>query len=66
MISKEWFNRASKLYKSPKCFDNETLLRWNVARVEFVLIVNLLKLLISPAVKTVHSGVRYIGNIHGK
>ena len=47
VIAKEWFNNA-RLCKWSKCFDNEVILRWNVARVEFfLLIVTLLKLLIS-------------------
>ena len=30
------FNKASRLYKSSKCFDSDAILRWIVARVEFL------------------------------
>ena len=47
MISKEWFNKASKLSKSSKSYDSKAILKWGVPRVKFFLIVSLLKPLIS-------------------
>ena len=44
-ISKERFNKASKLCKSSKCFDSEAMLSWSAAKVNFF-IVNFLKSLI--------------------
>ena len=42
IISKEYFNKDRKFCKSSKCFDSDTILRWRVAREEFLFILSLL------------------------
>ena len=43
IISKECLNKDKKFCKSSKCFDSDAILRWRVAKEEFLFVLCLLK-----------------------
>ena len=43
IISKECLNKDKKFCKSSKCFDSDAILRWRVAKEEFLFVLSLLK-----------------------
>ena len=56
IISNECFYKDMKFCKSSKCLDNEALLRWRVARDEFLFILSLLKSLMSWYLESIETG----------
>ena len=55
-MPEECFNGDSKISKSSKCLDNKIVLRWIVARFEFLFILSLLKSLMSWYLKSIETG----------
>ena len=49
-------NKDRKFCKSSKCLDSEAMLRWKVARKEFLFILSLLKLLMSWYMESIEKG----------
>ena len=49
-------NKDRKFCKSSSCLDSEAMLRWRVAREEFLFILSLLKLLMLWYVESIEKG----------
>ena len=50
-------NKDRKFCKSSSCLDSEAMLRWRVAREEFLFILSLLKLLMSWYLESIEKGL---------
>lgn len=55
-MPEECFNEDSKISKSSECLDNKIVLRWIVARFEFLFILSLLKSLMPWYLKSIETG----------
>ena len=55
-MSKGCFNKDRKFCKSSKCLDNKAMLRWRVARDEFLFIFSILKALMSWYLESIGTG----------
>ena len=56
IMSKECLNKDKKFRKSSKCLFNEAMLRWRIARDEFLFILSLLKSLMSWYLEFIKTG----------
>ena len=56
IISKECIHKDRKFCKFSKCFDSDAILRWRVAKEEFLFILSLLKSLMSLYLESTDTG----------